>query len=166
MDNPQASLRIAKVAGMWLADGYVTAKYHLPSPASRSKTNILQPWAGYTSKDYDYIEFIADVLEENGVGYHISERPRHSRRAQTWNLNVNGHRRFQAWYKMLGHELIGRKAEAARALAAVYNPDMQHLGPGRIKPQWQQDRERAAYELVRRLNSGEASETIMVATAA
>lgn len=144
---------------MWLADGFVTAKHYLQ--AGRAKTKTLQPQAGYTSKDYDYIEFIRDVLHENGIGCYIAERARHPRRAQIWNLNVTGHKRFQAWYQVIGPELFGRKAEAARALASVYRPDFQR-GPGVLKPQWQQDREEAAYLLVRRLNSTKASETIMV----
>jgi len=163
MDDPQANLRIAKVAGMWLADGFVTAKYHLPSPANRQKTNVLQPCAGYVSKDYDYIEFISQVFTEHGIGHHITERKRHPNRALIWNLNVSGHRRFQAWYAIFGDHLIGRKAKAAQALAGVYNPDMQKLGPGRIKPVWQQERERNAYLLVRKLNSTGASETIITA---
>src|SRR3990167_1263256 len=122
MDNPQASLRVAKVAGMWLADGFVTAKYYMGA-SPRNKTKTLQPQAGYVSKDYDYIEFIRDVLAENEIGCHIAARTRLPNRAQVWNLNVTGHLRFQAWYETFSPELFGRKLLAAQALANAYNPD-------------------------------------------
>lgn len=162
MDNPQASLRVAQAAGMWLADGFVTAKWIEPKEMRRAKTAAVSPQAGYVSKDYDYIEFLADVLKENGIGRHISERRKLAGRAQTWNLNVNGHKRFRAWFETFEPYLFGRKLEAARALYSCYRPGLSYGGPGVLKSAEQIARERSAYERVRKLNSTEASETIMV----
>ena len=162
MDNPQASLREAMVAGMWLADGFVSSAYR--ENRTRGKTMTLVPQAGYTSKDYDYIEFISQVLSENDVGHYIIERKRIPKRARTWNLTVIGHKRFRAWYQLFRPHLFGRKAEIADALFATHDPLAGGYGP-KPKPQEQQDKELAAHLLTRRLNSTEASETIMVGAA-
>ncbi len=78
MDNLHGNLRIAKAAGMWLADGHVTVKYIPVGTKRRQKSPTITPEAGFTSKDYDYIEFISEVLTENGVGHFIHDRKRFS----------------------------------------------------------------------------------------
>ena len=156
MDNLQASQRVAMVAGMWLADGHVTVRYRF---GTRGKSKSLTPVAGYTSKDYDFIEFIQDVLSANDIGCHVYAQQKHPKRAQIWVLTLTGHKRFKSWYTLLRPHLFGRKALAADILVAAYDPKGNKYGQSQ-KPQAQQDKEAAAYELVKRLKSMEASETI------
>lgn len=166
MDNLHGNLRIAQVAGMWLADGHVTVKYIPAGTKKRQKTASISPDAGYTSKDYDYIEFISEVLTENGIGHYIHDRKRYSKnQAPQWAINVRGHKRFRKWIEVFEPYLMGRKLHIAQALRDVWNPDAAYQGAGRRKTEEQREKELAVVALVRRLNSTGPSETIMVESA-
>ena len=161
MDNLHRNLRIAQVAGMWLADGHITVKY-IPAGKQRRKTPSITPHAGYTSKDYDYIEFISEVLTENDIGHRITDRKQYSKtNAPQWEIQVVGHKRFRRWFETFADYLMGRKLEIGRAIYSAYDPRAAFRGPYK-KTQEQQDKELDVVKLVRRLNSTGRSETIMV----
>lgn len=165
MDNLHGNLRVAQVAGMWLADGHITVKYIPAKTKRRQKTPQISPHAGYTSKDYDYIEFISDVLTDNEIGHRIQDRKRYSKtQAPQWELQVAGHKRFRKWFEVFAPYLFGRKLKIGQALYSVWDPKAAFRGPYQ-KTDAQVAKELEVVRLVRELNSTGPSETIMVESA-
>lgn len=159
MDNPQANLAAAWIAGLWLADGY----FGLSKSDIKGGYTRWYPRNSLVCKDKPVIEAAYRLLRESGVGAHISSRKKRDNWSTVYELQCQGWKRTEGLLNLLLPYLVGRKRASALILLSICQTDL-HGGKGRMDAKGHEYRE-WCFRTLKALNQrGEgASETIIEA---
>lgn len=126
MDNQQASLDAAWIAGLWLADG----SFSLQATTEKNGRVRYVPRATLVCKDKPVVERAYTVLRENGVGAYIHKRTNRGDWADVYSLIVSNWKRMDSFMQWIEPYMVGRKRTIVKLLQFVSNPDQG--GAGRL----------------------------------